>query len=171
MEKEKVARLKELVKIKKQMNEQLDDMYHRYDYSLNYLDEVKKLFNNMVEKYESGIKISNLKEVELKPEVKVNVPDVHIPEIKIPEAKINIPAPTVIKEEDVFSQYKPADVMEDNNTKYYGYVAKSGEWFIMREVNNNNNIKYRYASGKGNYPEAFIKRAKQDYKYFDEAKL
>lgn len=106
----------------------------------------------------------SIKSIEVKP---VFNPKLNIPEVKMPT--INIPEPTVIKEDNIFNKYKPADIVEDNNTKYYGYLSKTGEWFVMREVETAITTKYRYANGKGNYD--FTKRNKLSYKYYSEIKL
>lgn len=117
-----------------------------------------------------GVNIKNVEDIT----VEVKAPDVNIPEIKIPEIKmpnINVPEPTVIQEQGLFSKYTPADIVKDGSTTYYGYLAKSGEWLIMRETTTKNTTKYRYSSGTNSFSKAFNTRAKQDYKYLDEVAL
>lgn len=82
-----------------------------------------------------------------------------------------VPEPTVIKEDDIFSIYKPADTDEQESVKYYGYLAKDGSWFIMRESGSDERKRYRYASGKGNFEESFNNRKKIDYDYIDKVVL
>jgi len=153
--------------------DQLEDLTTKLNsYSGNNEDFVNATLNNL---QHIADQVST---IELKsPEVSVNVPDVNVPDIKIPEIRVpeikapvvNVPEPTVIKEDDVFSKYKPADVIKDNNTTYYGYLSKTGEWFIMREIKSTNGAKYRYSSGKKGYD--FTKRSKLKYYYFNQVGL
>lgn len=104
-----------------------------------------------------GMTINNLKDFQ--PVIKA--PEVNIPEIKVPE-------PTIIKQDDIFSIYKPADIDEEESTKYYGYLSKDGDWFIMRSTTNGSKTKFRYATGKGEFDKNFGKRHKLDYNYIDK---
>jgi len=121
---------------------------------------VKDLINTIVK----GIRITNIEDIKIEP--KFNTPDVIVPEIKMPE--IVVPEPTVVKENDIFSVYKPADVDESESTKYYGYLSKDGNWFIMRSTTNGDKTKYRYTSGKGNFSKSFEKRHRLNYDYIDK---
>jgi hypothetical protein len=87
-----------------------------------------------------------------------------IAEIKKIKNIVNV-EPTVIGQDNIFDIYKPADEDTDNPTKYYGYLAKDGRWFVMRVANG----KYRYATSKKKYD--FSNKEQLDYKYITEVQL
>jgi hypothetical protein len=152
---------------------QLEGIYEKFgennEITKQHLIEVTQLITNYLETMAKGIKITNLDEVNINPTF--TTPDVIVPEVKVPEVKVDIPKPTVIQEQGIFSKYSPADIVQDGSTVYRGYLAKTGEWFIMRETNTKNTVKYRYASGKDGFREAFMNRNRLDYKYLDEVAL
>jgi len=133
-----------------------------------FLQEVSKIVSEALNEIAKGIKITNADEIKLEPHFQN---EFTIPEIKAPKVNVEVPSPTVIKQTDIFEIYKPADIVEDGSTKYYGYIAKDGKWFIMRESNTKNTTRYRYASGNKGFKSAFTDRAKQEYKYYDEVVL
>lgn len=53
------------------------------------------------------------------------------------------------------------DALED---KYFGYLGKEGNWYIMRQ----NGGEYRYTRGLSNYQTGWTNRASLTYTYFDE---
>jgi len=128
------------------------DIYIQLSYKIDELrDSIKSIRVNAPEQ----------KEIDLRPIVeeikKVNI------EVKAPEAKI-------IKSDNPYDLYKPADVKKGGGSSYYGYLAPDGRWFIMR-VGGRINTSYRYASGKGNYVKAWEKKSSHDYKRYSEVKL
>lgn len=132
------------------------------DIPVKFTDSIKELIEASNEAFQKQAVSTEAKFNEMVETVKSISPEV------IVKAPI-IPEPTVIKEDNVFNKYKPADIVEDNNTKYYGYLSNSGEWFVIREVETDNTTKYRYASGSGHYD--FTKRDKLSYKYYSDIKL
>ncbi len=66
--------------------------------------------------------------------------------------------------------YQPADIDDASDPKYYGFVRKTGHWYILKEENNT----YRYVvgapthDGGPTYPDAWTNRANLTYKYFYE---
>lgn len=68
---------------------------------------------------------------------------------------------------DTLDQYKPSDIDEsDANTKYYGFVNKDGNWYIMKVTA----TAIRYVSGSSGYETpttgAWATRASKTYDYF-----
>lgn len=150
---------------------QLEDLYGKFSESnqLNkeFLADVSKIVAAYAEEVAKGVRVTNLEEIKIEPTF--NTPDVVVPEVKVPT--INVPEPTIIKETSLSDKYRPADIIEDGSTKYYGYLSNAGEWFIMRETGNGDHIKYRYSSGKSGFKKAINKRARLTYKYYDEVEL
>lgn len=151
-----------------QVYKQLETIYQKFgessEHNKEFLSDVSKMISGFLETMAKGVSINNLDQIEIKPTF--NTPDVIVPEIKSPT--VNVPAPTVIKEDDIFSRYKPADVRVEGTTKFYGYLAKDGSWFILRETGDDNGSKYRYTTGKKGFKKAFTNRQAHDYKYIDE---
>lgn len=150
---------------------QLDTIYTRIEENNQVTKDLVKdaldVVGEVLSDLQDGVNIKNVEDIT----VEVSVPDVNVPEIKVPEVKmptINVPEPTVIQEQGLFSKYTPADIVKDGSTTYYGYLAKSGEWLIMRETTTKNTTKYRYSSGTNSFGKAFSSRARLDYKYLDE---
>ena len=86
------------------------------------------------------------------------------PIVNVPQQKTEI-----IKQDDIFSLYKPADIEEVGSNEYYGYLAKDGKWFIMRVSSSDSGKKYRYATSNKQYD--FKNKEKLSYKYINELKL
>lgn len=55
----------------------------------------------------------------------------------------------------------------DDNTTYFGYVNRFGEWFIMRQVVSGTTLSFRFAKGASGYTTAFTARESQTYDYLD----
>jgi hypothetical protein len=69
---------------------------------------------------------------------------------------------------DSLEQYKPSDLDEaDANTKYYGFIDKAGNWYIMKVTAS----AIRYVKGTTGYDTAvtgaWATRASQTYDYFN----
>jgi len=56
--------------------------------------------------------------------------------------------------------------VDDSDPAYYGYVNKTGNWFIMKEDNTGG---YRYAKGDTSFSTNWTNRAALSYDYFDTA--
>lgn len=67
---------------------------------------------------------------------------------------------------DGMDNYKISDGDEAGTTKYYGYMNKTGLWYIM--ANNTTANTYRYAAGSGSYGTAWTNRASLSYGYFSD---
>lgn len=141
------------------------------------VDELKTSINNQPELDISGIvnsidelkaSIGNIKikqhNIDLEPVVKQIKEIKSVVKVNVPEQKTEI-----IKQDDIFSIYKPADVEEVGSIEYYGYVSKNGKWFIMRVVNSKTGKKYRYATNNKQYN--FKNKDNLDYKYLNELEL
>lgn len=92
-----------------------------------------------------------------------------------PQVTVNNPKPevksTIIKQEDVFSVYKPADTDEtDEFEKYYGFIANNGKWFILREQGDENKA-IRYSGGDKDYPMGWKDRRSLQYGYFNRIRI
>lgn len=66
---------------------------------------------------------------------------------------------------DSLSQYHIADGDETGTTKYYGFLDKDGNWYIMKNDTTANS--YRYTKGSGAYSTAWTGRAGLTYGYYD----
>lgn len=54
--------------------------------------------------------------------------------------------------------------LDDSSPAYYGFVNKSGNWFVMKEDSSG---AYRYAKGTSGYSSNWTNRASLGYDYFD----
>lgn len=54
--------------------------------------------------------------------------------------------------------------LDDGNPAYYGFLEKTGKWFIMREESTGD---YRYAKGDSSFSTNWTGRAGLTYGYFD----
>lgn len=65
---------------------------------------------------------------------------------------------------DTLEHYKVSDIDDASTTKYYGFLDKAGNWYIMRENTTANT--YRYFAGSTNYATNWTNRASLSYDYF-----
>lgn len=118
-----------------------------------------------IESLESKLKPADIDLTPVIDQIKAIKPQVTVNNLK-PEVKN-----TIIKQEDVFSVYKPADMdEEDSFTKYYGFVAQNGSWFILREQGDDSKA-IRYAGDTSNYPKGWVQRKVLDYGYFNRLRI
>lgn len=54
--------------------------------------------------------------------------------------------------------------LDDSTPAYYGFVEKTGKWFIMKEESNGD---YRYTKGDSGFSTGWTNRASLTYDYFD----
>lgn len=64
------------------------------------------------------------------------------------------------------SGYRVADIDEASDPRYYGYTAKGGVWYIMKESVVNGS--FRYCSGISNYATNWAGRGALVYVYFHQ---
>lgn len=62
--------------------------------------------------------------------------------------------------------YFVSDVDEAADPKYYGFLTKAGEWYILK---NTNDTTFRYISGTSDYPTNWTNRASLVYDYYNVA--
>jgi hypothetical protein len=71
---------------------------------------------------------------------------------------------------DMLEQYKISDMDDAADPKYYGFINKDGDWYIVQE--NTASKTYRYCKGSGNYDTAttgaWATRASLVYDYFNK---
>jgi len=67
--------------------------------------------------------------------------------------------------EDPLIKYRASDTDDANDTKYYGFLATNGDWYILCEDSVAKT--YRYARNRGGYPDAWTGRAGLTYDYLD----
>lgn len=67
---------------------------------------------------------------------------------------------------DPLIEYKDSDI-DTTSPNYYGFIAKDGKWYIMKETIIENAITYRYVKGDSNYSENWANRGNLVYDYFD----
>lgn len=63
------------------------------------------------------------------------------------------------------SSHLVSDTDDSTNPKYYGFLAKDGQWYILRE--NTTSKQYRYVKGTTDYPTNWTNRASLTYDYVD----
>lgn len=66
---------------------------------------------------------------------------------------------------DTLENYKISDGDESGTTKYYGYLTKTGSWYIMQ--NNTTANTYRYTKGSTSYTTSWTNRSSLTYGYFN----
>ncbi len=65
--------------------------------------------------------------------------------------------------------YEISDIDDSEATKYYGYITKSGKWYILKE--DTTTKKFRYTSGSDNYLTNWTKRDTLEYRLYSEVSL
>lgn len=68
--------------------------------------------------------------------------------------------------EDQLGEYNISDT-DTTSPNYYGFLAKDGSWFILKETISGVNTAYRYCKGASNYTTAWAGRGGLTYDYFD----
>lgn len=66
--------------------------------------------------------------------------------------------------EDPLVLYKASDIDIAADTKYYGFIDKDGNWYIIKEVTTAGT--FRFVKGSSGYTTAWTARASQSYDYF-----
>ena len=61
--------------------------------------------------------------------------------------------------------YKISEIDDASSPAYYGFVDKTGAWFVMKEDSSG---AYRYVKGNSNFSSNWTNRASLTYGYFDE---
>jgi len=69
--------------------------------------------------------------------------------------------------DNVVADYKVADIDETSNPRYYGYTARGGVWYIIKEDTTVGS--FRYCSGKIDYATNWTGRAALTYVYFHQS--
>jgi hypothetical protein len=69
--------------------------------------------------------------------------------------------------DNVVAGYRVADVDDLSNPKYYGFTAKGGAWYIIKE--DTSDWSFRYCSGKTSYSTNWTNRASLTYVYFHQS--
>jgi hypothetical protein len=60
-----------------------------------------------------------------------------------------------------------ADKTGDATIRYFGFLNRRGEWFIMRQDVAGTTIDYRFVKGDSAYTTAWAARESQTYDYFN----
>ncbi len=55
----------------------------------------------------------------------------------------------------------------DDNTTYFGFLNRFGEWFIMQQVTSGTTVTWRFVKGNSGYTTAFSAREAQSYDYIN----
>lgn len=69
-----------------------------------------------------------------------------------------------------YEGYKVADETDkagDSTIRYYGFVNRRGEWFIMRQTVSGTTTDYRFVKGDSAYTTAWTARESQTFDYFN----
>lgn len=143
----------------------------RYDDLQQIVEAVKpdasvvKRIEELKQSITEGIKVTNLSEA------KSELPKIPAPQkVVVKTQKVEFPS-WMKQQVDVFDIYKPADTDEDKDSeKYYGFIAASGKWFVMREMGSKNK-NFRYAVGDMTYRQGWSGRRALDYRLFNEIPL
>lgn len=174
-----------------------DDFQKVADYVVNVSKEQSTDLKEVAQKIVTALEAIKLPDMPTIPEVKIpdfpkmEMPDfskikVASPVVNVPAPIVNVPAPIInipkndfspieaaikgLKEEDELdlSDFRPHDIIdEDKDTQYIGFLAPSGQWYIMENKVKENTI--RYVFGKSKYSEAFEKAGSYKYTLLSEA--
>lgn len=63
----------------------------------------------------------------------------------------------------LLDSYKPADIDEASDPKYFGFITINGQWYILRVNESAGTL--RYARGDGDYSTNWTNRASLTYDY------
>ncbi len=55
----------------------------------------------------------------------------------------------------------------DDNTTYFGFLNRFGEWFIMQQVVSGTTLTFRFVKGASGYTTAWAAREAQTYNYIN----
>ena len=69
-----------------------------------------------------------------------------------------------------YEGYKVADEADkalDSTIRYYGFLNRRGEWFIMQQTVSGTTADYRFVKGDSAYTTAWTARESQTYGYFN----
>ncbi len=66
-------------------------------------------------------------------------------------------------------KYKVSDIDDDASPNYYGFIEKSGAWYILKEDTSAKT--YRYVGGRSAYTTNWTNRASLTYTYFNAANI
>ena len=69
-------------------------------------------------------------------------------------------------QDDLTREYNVSDKDSENLIRYYGFVGRSGQWYILKE--NTTTQEYRYVKGSSGYEENWTGRADLEYGYYHE---
>jgi len=70
---------------------------------------------------------------------------------------------TSVEVQAILSRYYISDIDDASDPKYYGFLDKDGNWYILKETSGT----YRYEHGSANYTTNWTNRASLTYNYFD----
>jgi hypothetical protein len=66
---------------------------------------------------------------------------------------------------DLLDRFRASDIDDAGDTKYFGFLTATSEYYILREDSVAKT--YRYTRGQGEYAAAWAGRAGLSYDYFD----
>jgi hypothetical protein len=147
------------------------------DYVLTAISEqsndLKDIAKDIVKAVE-GIKLPEMPTIPKMPEVKIPA----FPKIDIPAPIVNIPendfspiarAIEGLKTEQGIdlSVFRPHDIDDVDDMQYIGFVAPSGQWYIIENQVKENSLRYTF--GKDDYTAAFKKAGTFKYRLLSEA--
>ncbi len=67
-------------------------------------------------------------------------------------------------QDDLTREYNISDKDVANPVKYYGFIGRSGQWYIMKE----DGTEYRYIKGSNGYEENWTGRTDLEYDFYNE---
>jgi len=65
---------------------------------------------------------------------------------------------------DALLRYRPTDYDDASDPKYFSFVDKNGNWFILKQDESAKSL--RYATGASYYADNWINRSSLDFNYF-----
>lgn len=108
-----------------------------------------------------------ISKLEMNPVINVQSPDVYIPEPKIDFSPIVKSMPKTVKRFSI-EDFRAQDIdEEEEGVQYVGLVAPNGNWLIIRNDMEKNNLRYKF--GKKDYAKAWPKLATYKYQTLDKA--
>jgi len=128
-----------------------------------------KIENDADVKLALGEIASILKNMDMKPVVRVDAPKITLNEKEVNfDPLLKALNRETVSDDDPLVGYKAQDINNDDpHVQYIGFVNSKGNWYIIE--NNETTSSLRYVFGKDKYSEAFKNITKLRYKLFSEA--
>lgn len=128
-------------------------------------DKFKQVFDSLIKAVEA-IKLPEIPKVIIPEFPKIPAPVVNVPKTDLSPIQRAIEG---LKEEKGLDldDFKAHDIYNAGDTQYIGFLAPSGQWYIIENKVKENSL--RYVFGKDKYKDHFKKAATYEYSLLSEA--